>query len=100
MSDADKIIMYTSDTCTHSWAVERFMEKHEIPVQLINISRSPEARQKVMELNRGYASVPTLLFPDGSQLTEPSFGQLKAKLNIHTPSLWSRIRALFTASST
>lgn len=97
MPDSDKILMYTSDTCTHSWAVERFMKKHAFPVQLINISRSAEARQKVMELNRGYASVPTLIFPDGTQLTEPSFGELKAKLNIQTPSLWSRIRSFFTS---
>ena len=93
---SDEITMYTSDTCTHSWAVERFMEKHEIPVKLINISRNAEARQKVIELNRGYASVPTLIFSDGTQMTEPSFGELKAKLNIQTPSLWSRIRSLFS----
>lgn len=28
----------------------------------------------------GNESVPTLLFPDGSTLTEPSVGELKAKL--------------------
>ena len=88
----DLIIMYTSSFCGHSWAVERFMKEHEISVQLINIDNDNEARQQVMALNRGYASVPTLIFPDGTQLTEPSFGQLRQKLGIAQSSLLGKIR--------
>ena len=34
-----------------------------------------------MEINHGNASVPTLVFPDGSTLTEPSDQALRQKLN-------------------
>jgi hypothetical protein len=47
-----------------------------------------------MAANRGFASVPTLIFPDGSQMTEPSFGQIRAKLGMETPSLLKRIKGI------
>jgi hypothetical protein len=39
-----------------------------------------EARERVKTINHGYESVPTLIFPDGSTLTEPSAGELRRKL--------------------
>ena len=38
------------------------------------------AAERVMEINRGYRSVPTIVFPDGSHLTEPRTDVLKEKL--------------------
>ena len=52
----------------------------KIPYDYIDISRDPVAAAKVRAINDGNESVPTLLFPDGSSLTEPSAGQLKQKL--------------------
>lgn len=95
ISEETPIIIYTSDTCTHSWAVERFMKEWSVPVEYRNISRKPEHKEQVMELNKGYASVPTLLFPDGTQMTEPSFKTLRATLGIVEPGLWERIKGFF-----
>ncbi len=92
---SEPIVVYTSTFCPHSWSVERFLKSNDIPIKLINIDKDPEARQEVMALNRGFASVPTLIFPDGSQLTEPSFGQIKAKLGMQSPSLIERFNRLF-----
>jgi mycoredoxin len=90
----NQIILYTSSFCGHSWAVERFMKAHKVPVKLVNVDKDPEARQKVMALNDGFASVPTLLFPNGEKLTEPSFHELRAKLGIKTPGFLARVRAI------
>jgi mycoredoxin len=90
-----RITLYTSNFCGHSWAIERFMKEHEIPVDLINIDQKPEAREQVMALNNGYASVPTLVFPDGTQLTEPSFRELRAKLDMNSAGLFDKIRDVF-----
>lgn len=95
MSDENKIIMYTSHFCPHSLAFERYFAGKGIPVELRNIDGHAENRSHVMALNNGNASVPTLLFPDGSQLTEPSFGQLRQKLNIESKGLVGRIKDLF-----
>jgi mycoredoxin len=81
------IALYTSRFCGHSLAVEQFMKKHQIPFNQINIDDNAAARERVKAINNGYASVPTLIFPDGSTLTEPSFQQLRAKLGLDSPSL-------------
>lgn len=47
-----------------------------MPYAYIDISRDRAAATKV----EGNESVPTLVFPDGSSLTEPTAGQLKRKL--------------------
>ena len=90
----EPIVVYKSNFCGHSWWVERFLRWNEVDVQYINIDGNPQAREEVKMLNRGHASVPTLVFPDGSSLTEPSIGQLRRKLNIETPGLVDRIKSL------
>lgn len=94
-TDNELITLYTSNWCAHSMSVEGFLEKNEITVNMINIDGDQEARQRLIEINGGYASVPTLIFPDGSKLTEPSFGQLRQKLNLEPPpGMVDRIRSL------
>jgi mycoredoxin len=46
----------------------------------VNISDDADAADLVVRLNRGYRSVPTIVFPDGSVLTEPPTTTLVAKL--------------------
>ncbi len=93
---SDPIVFYKSSFCPHSWRVERFLKANKIPIKLINIDWDPEARQEVMLRNHGFASVPTLIFPDGSQLTEPSIGEIKAKLKIEIPGFFARLTAYFS----
>ena len=89
------ITLYTSNWCAHSMSVEGFLDKNDITVAKINIDGDQEARERLIEINNGYASVPTLIFPDGSKLTEPSFGQLREKLNMEpSPGVVDRIRSL------
>ena len=78
--------------------VERFLEDYDIEAVHINIDLDAEARQELILLNGGYASVPTLLFPDGSKLTEPSLKSLRRKLDLESPGFMEQIRALFGAS--
>lgn len=90
------ITLYTSNWCAHAMSVEGFLEKYNISVNTINIDGNREARERLIEINGGYASVPTLIFPDGSKLTEPSFGQLREKLSIKPPAgIIDRIRGGF-----
>jgi mycoredoxin len=49
---------------------------------MLNIDKDPEARKAVEQMNRGMRSVPTLVFPDGSILVEPSTYQLQQKLGL------------------
>ena len=90
-----KIKLYTSGWCAHSRSVERFLKRNEIDVDKINIDGDGEARQQLIELNNGYASVPTLLFEDGTTLTEPSFSEIRQKLGMeHSTGLVDKVRKL------
>ena len=88
----DSILLYTSSTCPHSFMVEKFMQTHQITTEIRNISLDLAWREEVMELNNGFASVPTLIFPDGTKMTEPSLSALRHKLGIEDMGLLGRIR--------
>jgi mycoredoxin len=89
----ENIILYSSRWCGHSLRVEKFLTRHEIKVERISIDGNSPARQKLIEINSGYASVPTLIFPDGSVLTEPTFSDLREKLAMDPePGMTDRLR--------
>ena len=46
----------------------------------IDIEENPEAAEIVRKVNRGAQSVPTIIFPDGAVLVEPSNAVLEQKL--------------------
>ncbi len=75
------IIFYGSSTCPMVPSVRQTLQRARAPFEYINISFDTTARHRVIEINRGNASVPTLVFPDGSTLTEPSDQALRQKLN-------------------
>ena len=94
-SSNQTITVYVSSWCAHSRSVERFLDQNGIPVHKIKIDGDDDARGELIALNNGYASVPTLVFPDGSKLTEPSLNQLRQKLGLEAaPSLTGRIRGI------
>ena len=93
MSESDTIILYTSSYCGHARLVEEFLAEGKIAAEIINISENADARQTLIGINQGFASVPTLVFPDGSVLTEPSLRDLRLKLGLENPSLGDRVRA-------
>jgi mycoredoxin len=56
------------------------MEREGIAYQVIDIEDDPNAAELVMSVNGGHQTVPTLVFPDGSALTNPSLAEIKLKL--------------------
>lgn len=75
-----KIILYGHATCPSLPPTKAMLDRSGAPYEYINIRRDEEARDRVRTINNGYESVPTLVFPDGSTLTEPSSVALKRKL--------------------
>ena len=56
------------------------MDREGIAYEVVDIEAHPEAAELVMSVNGGNQTVPTLVFPDGSALTNPSVAQVKEKL--------------------
>ncbi len=76
------VILYGTNWCYASKRARNLLEANKIPYQWIDIDKDAEARRFVEETNNGFRSVPTLRFPDGSILTEPSDSDLRRKLGL------------------
>ncbi|NJL95044.1 MAG: hypothetical protein HC915_15660 [Anaerolineae bacterium] len=77
---AKQLMMYAHPACPMLPPVAAQLRLARVPYQYINIYQDHTARELVRQVNHGYESVPTLVFPDGSTLTEPSAGALRRKL--------------------
>ena len=76
------LIMYGTTWCPDCTRSKRLLDRHQVPYRWINIDEDPDAAALVMRLNRGRRIVPTLVFPDGSLLAEPSDAQLARQLGL------------------
>ena len=75
-----KITVYGHPACPAIGPVKGLLAKSKVKFEYINIRQDSAAATHVRAINNGNESVPTLVFPDGSTLTEPSVRELKAKL--------------------
>ena len=78
------IVMYTTAWCSNCRRAKRVFASLGVPYTEMNIEGDPRAAELVRRLNGGMQSVPTILFPDGSRLVEPSSSTLEAKLKAFT----------------
>ena len=76
----DQIILYGHPGCPMVGPMRNILQQAGADFTYINIHRDEAARQQVRAINGGNESVPTLGFPDGATLTEPSVGQLRQQL--------------------
>lgn len=76
----DTIIVYGHPACPSIEPVKGLLTQSKVTFDYIDIHQDSAAAAHVRTINNGNASVPTLVFPDGSTLTEPTVGELKTKL--------------------
>lgn len=74
------ITMYSADWCGDCRRSKRLLDSLNVEYNLIDVEADASASDKVIEINGGQRSIPVIIFPDGSHLTEPSDNDLKAKL--------------------
>lgn len=74
-----QIVMYSTQYCPDCLRAKAFFDANDIPYQRVLLEGNHEATEFVMKMNNGFRSVPTIVFPDGSVLVEPSWQQLKEK---------------------
>ena len=77
---SDKITLYGHATCPGVPPAKAMLSLAKVDYAYINIHQDKQAAALVRSINKGNESVPTLVFPDGSTLTEPSASELKRKL--------------------
>lgn len=74
-----QIVMYSTEYCSDCRRAKAFFEANGIKYLRIGLEGNDEATEFVINVNDGNRSVPTIIFPDGSILVEPSWDELKEK---------------------
>ena len=75
------IVMYGASWCRDTIRTRRFLNRHGIPYELIDVETDPQAAQRVMDWNGGHLSTPTLEI-EGDVVTEPSDEELAGILGL------------------
>ena len=76
----DFIHVYGVTWCGDCRRAMRFFDLNNIHYQWTNIDHDRSGEEFVIRVNKGFRSVPTIVFPDGSILVEPSNDQLAVKI--------------------
>lgn len=83
-SQKDQIVLYGAAWCPDCKRTKKFFGEQRVPYVNIDIEQDPEAMAFVEKVNNGMRITPTIVFPDGSILAEPSNAELAKKLGLQT----------------
>jgi mycoredoxin len=72
--------IYSTSWCSYCRRLKSQLDREGIAYDEVNIEQDPESAKFVESANGGNQTVPTVLFTDGSTLTNPSVAQVKQKL--------------------
>jgi len=79
---ADKLTMYSTPWCGYCQRLKAQLGREGIEFAEIDIEQDPESADFVMSVNGGNQTVPTVVFPNGKALTNPSLAQVKEMLGL------------------
>jgi len=79
-----EITVYGAYWCPDCRQSKQFLGEHQIPYNWVDIEEDKEGEEFVIQKNKGKRLIPTILFPDGSFLVEPSNAELASKLGLKT----------------
>ncbi len=71
-----QITMYSTPWCGYCHRLRSQLDREGVSYTVIDIEQQPDAAAYVREVNGGFETVPTVVFADGSALTNPSLAQV------------------------
>ena len=75
-----QLIMYTTPWCGFCRNLKKQLARDGIEMTEIDIEQDLAAAEFVMSVNGGNQTVPTVVFPDGTTLVNPSAAQVRERL--------------------
>ena len=76
----DRPTMFTTTWCGYCARLKNQLKRSGVEWTEVDIEAHPDAAEVVASVNGGNQTVPTLLFSDGSSMTNPSASQVERKL--------------------
>ena len=77
-----EIVIYGASWCPDCRRAKKFLGDQRIPYAWHDLETEPELAAEVQARNDGNNTIPTIVFPDGSHLSEPTNEELAVKLGI------------------
>jgi mycoredoxin len=81
------VTMFTTQWCGYCVRLKKMMQREGIEFAEVDIENDAQAADLVMQANGGNRTVPTLVFANGTALTNPSIDQVKAQLGQPSPGM-------------
>ncbi|HJQ72468.1 MAG TPA: FAD-dependent oxidoreductase [Actinomycetota bacterium] len=78
----EEILVYGASWCPDCRRAKKFLADQRVPYSWQDIEGDPEGARLVRDRNDGKNIIPTIVFPDGSHLSEPSNEELAGKLGL------------------
>lgn len=75
------LTMYTTPWCGYCRVLKRQLDTAGIGYDEVDIEQVPGAAAIVEQVNGGNQTVPTLVFADGTAMTNPSLRDVRARLD-------------------
>ena len=75
------VTMYTTVWCGYCKRLKRMLQDDGIAFAEVDIEQTPGTAEIVEKVNNGNRTVPTLVFADGSAMTNPSLAKVREKLS-------------------
>ncbi len=72
------IKFYGAMWCGDTRRARKWFDDKQIPYEWIDVDQDKAAEALIKQINNGYRSIPTIVFADGSHLTEPSLARLES----------------------
>jgi mycoredoxin len=79
-----QIKIYGTSWCPDCARAKQVFNKLKVSFEWIDIDQDKNSAAYVEKINRGFKSVPTIVFPDNSILVEPGNAELEKKINSFT----------------
>jgi len=73
--------IYSTQWCGYCHRLMKQLDREGVGYEVVDIEDDPQAAEYVMSVNGGNQTVPTVVFGDGTALTNPSLAQVKERLS-------------------
>jgi mycoredoxin len=77
---SESVTVYSTPWCGYCHRLAGQLKREGIAFRVVDIEQSPEAAAFVETVNEGNQTVPTVVFSDGSALTNPTLAEVRQRL--------------------
>ncbi len=79
-AESQTFTVYSTPWCGYCTRLKKQLTREGIAFAEVDIEQDPSAEELVKSVNGGNATVPTLVFTDGTSMTNPSLREVVAKV--------------------